>query len=58
MSGYYNKNIGHTVDINEVTNPPLVENFPSLTYEEIQIINDAPLSSQATYVKLGDYGEV
>ena len=58
MSGYYNKNIGHTVDINEVTNPPLVESFPSLTYEEIQIINDAPLSSQATYVKLGDYGEV
>ena len=58
MSGYYNKNIGHTVDINEVTNPPLVENFPSLTYEEIQIINDAPLSPQATYVKLGDFGEV
>jgi len=57
-SGYYNKNIGHTVDINEVTNPPLVENFPSLTYEEIQIINDAPLSSQATYVKLGKFGEV
>ena len=58
MSGYYNKDISHTVDINEVTNPPLVEKFPSLTYEQIQIIKDAPLSPQATYVKLGDYGEV
>ena len=60
MSGYYNKEINHTVDINEVLNPPLVENFPSLTYEQIQTILDAPVNGggQATYVKLGDFGEV
>ena len=60
MSGYYNKDINHTVDINEVLNPPLVENFPSLTYEQIQTILDAPVNGggQATYVKLGDFGEV
>ena len=60
MSGYYNKDINHTVDINEVLNPPLVESFPSLTYEQIQVILDAPVNAggQATYVKLGDFGEV
>ena len=58
MSGYYNKELGTDVDINDVTNNPIVSKFGQLSEAEMKVILDAPLSDKPTYVQLGDHGEV